>query len=59
VVPGDTVYFHVTKKRNRGRVWRFAGQAKVNGQIVAEAEVSAMIIDPNQPQGPTGSDRGL
>lgn len=45
VVPGDTVYFHVTKKRNRGRVWRFDGLAKVNGQIVAEAEVSAMIVD--------------
>jgi 3-hydroxyacyl-[acyl-carrier-protein] dehydratase len=59
VVPGDTVYFHVTKKRNRGRVWRFAGEARVNGQIVCEAEVSAMIIDPNQPQqGPGGPGSG-
>jgi 3-hydroxyacyl-[acyl-carrier-protein] dehydratase len=46
VVPGDTVHFHMTKRRNRGRVWRFDGQAKVNGQVVAEAEISAMIIDP-------------
>lgn len=47
VVPGDTVYYHVSKRRNRGRVWRFDGEVRVNGQVVAEAEVSAMIIDPN------------
>jgi 3-hydroxyacyl-[acyl-carrier-protein] dehydratase len=48
VLPGDTVYYHMTKKRNRGRVWRFEGKAKVNGQLVAEAEISAMIVDPSQ-----------
>jgi 3-hydroxyacyl-[acyl-carrier-protein] dehydratase len=48
VLPGDTVYYHMTKRRNRGRVWRFEGQAKVNGQLVAEAEISAMIVDANQ-----------
>ncbi len=48
VVPGDTLHFHMSKRRNRGRVWRFEGQAKVNGQIVAEAEISAMIIDQGQ-----------
>jgi 3-hydroxyacyl-[acyl-carrier-protein] dehydratase len=46
VVPGDTVHFHMTKRRNRGRVWRFDGEAKVNGRLVAEAEISAMIVDP-------------
>jgi 3-hydroxyacyl-[acyl-carrier-protein] dehydratase len=46
VLPGDTVHFHMTKRRNRGRVWRFDGKAKVNGQLVAEAEISAMILDP-------------
>ena len=46
VVPGDQLRFHVTKKRSRGRVWRFFGEVKVEGQIVAEAEVSAMIVDP-------------
>jgi len=45
VVPGDTVYFHIRKIRNRGPVWRFHGEAKVNGVLVAEAEVSAMIVD--------------
>ncbi len=48
VVPGDTVHYHMTKKRNRGRVWRFEGKAKVNGQLVAEAEISAMIVDQGQ-----------
>lgn len=45
VVPGDTVHYHMEKIRNRGRVWRFKGEAKVNGQIVAEAEISAMIVE--------------
>ena len=50
VVPGDTVHFHVKKIRNRGPVWRFAGEAKVDGQTVAEAEVSAMIVDQSKAQ---------
>ncbi len=43
VVPGDTVEFHVKKDRHRGRVWRFSCEARVEGKLVAEAEVSAMI----------------
>ncbi len=45
VVPGDQVFYHVKKIRNRGRVWRFATEAKVNGERVAEAEISATIVD--------------
>ncbi|HEY9521124.1 MAG TPA: hypothetical protein VIQ39_06215, partial [Methyloceanibacter sp.] len=45
VVPGDTVHYHVQKIRNRGRVWRFRAQALVDGAIVAEAEVSAVIVE--------------
>jgi 3-hydroxyacyl-[acyl-carrier-protein] dehydratase len=44
VTPGDTVYYHMNKIRNRGRVWRFKGEAKVDGKIVAEAEISATIV---------------
>jgi len=51
VLPGDQVHFHMTKKRNRGRVWRFEGEAKVNGQLVAEAEISAMIINQSENKG--------
>jgi 3-hydroxyacyl-[acyl-carrier-protein] dehydratase len=45
VVPGDCLYVHVTKQRNRGNVWKFAGEARVNGQLVAEAVFAAMILD--------------
>jgi 3-hydroxyacyl-[acyl-carrier-protein] dehydratase len=47
VLPGDQLHLHVKKTRSRGPVWRFSGHAKVNGQIVAEAEISAMIVDRN------------
>ena len=46
VVPGDQLHLHVKKIRSRGPVWRFYGEAKVDGQLVAEAEISAMIVDP-------------
>ncbi len=45
VLPGDQLHYHVKKIRSRGRAWRFYGEAKVNGQVVAEAEISAMILD--------------
>lgn len=45
VVPGDTVHVHVTKLRHRANVWKFQGEAKVNGVLVAEARFSAMIMD--------------
>jgi 3-hydroxyacyl-[acyl-carrier-protein] dehydratase len=47
VVPGDQLHLHVRKLRSRGPVWRFYGEAKVNDQVVAEAEISAMIVDPS------------
>jgi 3-hydroxyacyl-[acyl-carrier-protein] dehydratase len=45
VVPGDTVEYHMTKLKQRLSMWWFRGEAKVNGTIVAEAEVSAMLVD--------------
>ncbi|MDB5407537.1 MAG: fabZ [Rhodospirillales bacterium] len=45
VVPGDTLHVHVAKQRNRGSVWKFVGQAKVEGKLVAEATYSAMLMD--------------
>ncbi len=47
VVPGDQLHLHVKKIRSRGMVFRFYGEAKVNGQVVAEAEISAMVVDPS------------
>jgi 3-hydroxyacyl-[acyl-carrier-protein] dehydratase len=45
VVPGDTIEYHMTKIRRRGNMWWFRGEAKVAGQIVAEAELGAMLVD--------------
>ena len=45
VVPGDQLHIYVTKEQNRRNVWRFKGEAKVDGVVVAEALVTAMIMD--------------
>lgn len=44
VVPGDTVEFHVAKLKQRANMWWFRGEAKVAGKVVAEGEVSAMLV---------------
>lgn len=46
VVPGDVVRLHVDVKRFKGRVWKFLGKAMVGDELAAEAEFSAMIVDP-------------
>ncbi|HEY0901029.1 MAG TPA: 3-hydroxyacyl-ACP dehydratase FabZ [Micavibrio sp.] len=45
VTPGDSLHIRVTKIQNRKTVWKFRGEATVEGQLVAEAEFSAMIVD--------------
>ena len=45
VMPGDQMRVHVAKERNRGNVWKFHGEAKVDGVTVAEATFAAMIMD--------------
>jgi 3-hydroxyacyl-[acyl-carrier-protein] dehydratase len=45
VTPGDTVHIHVTKIQHRRNVWKFKGEAKVNGALCAEATFAAMILD--------------
>jgi UDP-N-acetylglucosamine acyltransferase len=45
VVPGDQLRLNVKKIRARGPVFRFGCEATVDGKIVAEAEISAMIVD--------------
>ena len=45
VEPGDVVHFHMTKLKNRRNMWWFRGEAKVNDVLVAEAEVSAMLVN--------------
>lgn len=45
VVPGDVLKIHVLRTRNRRNVWKFSAEAKVNGNLVANASYSAMIMD--------------
>lgn len=45
VVPGDVLEYHVRKTRSRGAVWKFQCEGIVAGTKVAEAEISAMLID--------------
>lgn len=43
VVPGDRLMIHVRKLKQRGNIWRFACEARVDDTKVAEAEISAMM----------------
>lgn len=45
VVPGDCMHVHVKKVQARGPVWKFTGEAMVDGHLCAEATFSAMITD--------------
>jgi 3-hydroxyacyl-[acyl-carrier-protein] dehydratase len=43
VVPGDQLSLVVSVIQNRGNVWKCAGEAFVDGKLVAEAELTAMV----------------
>lgn len=43
VLPGDVLEYHMTQMSKRRNMWWFRGEARVDGQLVAEAEVGAMI----------------
>jgi 3-hydroxyacyl-[acyl-carrier-protein] dehydratase len=43
VLPGDTIEYHMTKIARKRNMWWFRGKAIVAGQVVAEAEVGAML----------------
>ena len=43
VCPGDTLHHKVEKKHNVKKIWKFKCHSFVNNELVAEAEVSAII----------------
>lgn len=45
VVPGDALYLHVRKEKDRGVVWKVAAEARVDDVLVTEALLTAMIVD--------------
>ncbi len=48
VVPGDVLEYHIRKVQARGYVWKFACEAIVDGNKVAEALITAMMSDPEK-----------
>jgi 3-hydroxyacyl-[acyl-carrier-protein] dehydratase len=49
VVPGDRLELEVEVVKHKGAVWKQKGTARVDGQVVAEAEFLAMLADPEGP----------
>ena len=45
VVPGDVMKLHMSKQRQRRNMWWFKGEARVEGELVAEATISAMLVE--------------
>lgn len=45
VVPGDQLRIRVVKQQKKLSVWKFAGHVTVDDQLVAEAVISAKIVD--------------
>lgn len=45
VVPGDVLHLEVRILRHRETVWKFSGQAKVDGKLCAEAIYTAMVVE--------------
>jgi len=44
-IPGDTIEYHVDKIAHRRNMWWYRAEAKVNGALIAEAEVGAVITE--------------
>jgi 3-hydroxyacyl-[acyl-carrier-protein] dehydratase len=45
VTPGDVMRINVKKQARRRNVWKFQGEAVVDGAVVAEATYTAMIME--------------
>jgi 3-hydroxyacyl-[acyl-carrier-protein] dehydratase len=44
-VPGDTIEYYVKKIAHRRNMWWYRAEAKVDGNLIAEAEVGAVIAE--------------
>lgn len=44
VGPGDTLRFHLTKVARKRNIYFYRGEARVDGVLVAEADLSAMVV---------------
>ena len=48
VMPDCELHLDIEAVRSHGRVWKYKGIAKVNGQKVADAEWAATIVERNK-----------
>jgi 3-hydroxyacyl-[acyl-carrier-protein] dehydratase len=44
-IPGDRIEYHISKVQRRRNVGRYKAEAKVDGVVIAEAEITAMIVE--------------
>jgi beta-hydroxyacyl-ACP dehydratase FabZ len=54
VVPGDQIRFEVEILQSRRQMCRMKGAALVDGQVAAEAELSAVVVDRDPQEPPAG-----
>ena len=45
VMPGDVLEYHMSRIAKRRNMWWYRGEAKVEGELVAEAELGAMLVE--------------
>ncbi len=45
VVPGDQLHLHVRVDRRRQLFWSFDAEARVDGEVVTDALLSAVVVD--------------
>jgi 3-hydroxyacyl-[acyl-carrier-protein] dehydratase len=49
VVPGDQLRMEVRLLKHRRPLWKMQAEARVDGELVAEAELSAMEVEESTP----------
>jgi len=45
VRPGDRLEYEITVLKHKGAIWVLQGKAYVDGNLVSEAELKAMVVD--------------
>lgn len=45
VVPGDVLEYHINLQRRRKNMWWYRGEARVDGELVAEGILGAMMTE--------------
>lgn len=51
VTPGDRLEYHLSVLKHKGAVWSLDAKAFVDGKLVCEAELKAMVADNQEAQG--------